>query len=180
MPASGRAGRGTPRSPSQAPPGKGSRARAPSPASGAARWWTISGSCRHGRRKRAKTGMSMSARVAMEAEDTMKLGRVIGRVVCTQKMECFDGLKLLLVQPVDEKGNDAGPALVAFDVARAGEGDLVMYEAGKEAAQANPNGWFNPGDAAIIGIVDAVDGGARSTGDAKRAHRGGKSPGARK
>ena len=34
----------------------------------------------------------------------MKLGRVIGRVVCTQKMECFDGLKLLLVQPVDENG----------------------------------------------------------------------------
>ena len=27
----------------------------------------------------------------------MKLGRVIGRVVCTQKMECFEGLKLLLV-----------------------------------------------------------------------------------
>ena len=38
----------------------------------------------------------------------MKLGRVIGRVVCTRKMECFEGLKLLLVQPVDEKGKDAG------------------------------------------------------------------------
>jgi ethanolamine utilization protein EutN len=87
----------------------------------------------------------------------MKLGRVIGRVVCTQKMECFDGLKLLLVQPVDENGKDAGSALVAFDIARAGEGDLVMFEAGKEAAKANPNGWFNPGDAAILGVVDAVN-----------------------
>ena len=66
----------------------------------------------------------------------MKLGRVIGRVVCTQKMECFDGLKLLLVQPVDENGKEAGGALVAFDGARAGEGDLVFFEAGKEAAQA--------------------------------------------
>jgi microcompartment protein CcmK/EutM len=95
----------------------------------------------------------------------MKLGRVIGRVVCTHKMECFEGLKLLLVQPVDEQGREAGAALVAFDVARAGEGDLVCFEAGKEAAQANPNGWFNPGDAAILGIVDAVNGPAARTGD---------------
>ena len=78
-------------------------------------------------------------------------------MVSTQKMECFEGLKLLLVQPVDENGKEAGSALVAFDVARAGEGDLVIFEAGKEAAQANPNGWFNPGDAAIIGVVDAVN-----------------------
>jgi ethanolamine utilization protein EutN len=87
----------------------------------------------------------------------MKLGRVIGRVVCTQKMDCFEGLKLLLVQPVDENGADAGSALVAFDVARAGEGDLVMFEAGKEAAQANP------GDAAILGVVDAVNSAPDST-----------------
>jgi hypothetical protein len=33
-----------------------------------------------------------------------------------------------------------------------------MFEAGKEAAQANPNGWFNPGDAAILGVVDSVNG----------------------
>lgn len=87
----------------------------------------------------------------------MKLGRVIGTVVSTQKLECLEGLKLLLVQPLDEKGADAGQAIVAFDVARAGEGDLIFFEAGKEAAQANPNGWFNPADAAIIGIVDAVN-----------------------
>jgi ethanolamine utilization protein EutN len=87
----------------------------------------------------------------------MKLGRVIGRVVSTQKMDCFDGLKLLLVQPLDENNKEAGAAIVAFDTVKAGEGDLVFFEAGKEAAQANPNGWFNPADAAIIGIVDAVN-----------------------
>ena len=87
----------------------------------------------------------------------MKLGKVIGRVVCTQKVESLDGLKLLLVQPLDENGKEAGTAIVAFDVARAGEGDVVFYEGGKEAAQANPNGWFNPADAAIIGIVDALN-----------------------
>ena len=87
----------------------------------------------------------------------MKLGRVIGRVVSTKKMECFEGLKLLLVQPVDENGTDAGAPIVAFDTVRAGEGDRVFFEGGKEAAQANPKGWFNPADAAIIGIVDAVN-----------------------
>ena len=87
----------------------------------------------------------------------MKLGRVIGRVVSTKKHESLEGLKLLLVQPVDENGKDAGAAIVAFDTVRAGVGDRVFYEGGKEAAQANPNGWFNPADAAIIGIVDAVN-----------------------
>jgi microcompartment protein CcmK/EutM len=96
----------------------------------------------------------------------MKLARVIGRVVCTRKLESLEGLKLLLVQPLDENGKDAGAALVAFDTARAGEGDLVFFEAGKEAAQANPNGWFNPADAAIIGIVDAVSGAGRAGGAA--------------
>src|SRR5512137_2095472 len=87
----------------------------------------------------------------------MKLGRVIGRVVSTQKMECFEGLKLLLVQPVDENGKDSGAAVVAFDTVRAGVGDRVFFEGGKEAAQANPNGWITPADAAIIGMVDAVN-----------------------
>jgi ethanolamine utilization protein EutN len=87
----------------------------------------------------------------------MRLGRVIGRVVSTKKVETLEGLKLLLVQPVDETGKPSGAAIVAFDTVRAGEGDLVYYELGKEAAQANPNGWFNPADAAIIAIVDAVN-----------------------
>ena len=101
----------------------------------------------------------------------MKLGRVIGRVVSTQKMECFEGLKLLLLQPIDETGKDSGAAVVAIDVARAGEGDLVIWEAGKEAAQANPNGWFNPADAAILGIIDSIDG---ATGSVKPGSSGGR------
>jgi len=91
----------------------------------------------------------------------VKLGRVIGRVVATRKHGSLEGLALLLVQPVDERGEPAGSALVAFDTARAGEGDTVFFESGKEAAQANPNGWFSPADAAVIGVVDAVDRGGR-------------------
>ncbi|GAI38748.1 unnamed protein product, partial [marine sediment metagenome] len=32
----------------------------------------------------------------------MKLGKVIGNVVCTQKVDSFQGIKLLLVQPLNE------------------------------------------------------------------------------
>lgn len=92
----------------------------------------------------------------------MKLGKVTGRVVSTHKIPSLEGLKLLLVQPLDQDLKEAGSVLVAFDTARAGEGDLVLLESGKEAAQANPNGWFNPADAAILGVVDEVDRGVRS------------------
>lgn len=91
----------------------------------------------------------------------MKLGKVIGRVVSVKKHPSLEGLKLLLVQPLDHEGRETGPALVAFDTVKAGEGDLVFFESGKEAAQANPNGWFSPADAAIIGIVDAVNPGGK-------------------
>jgi len=87
----------------------------------------------------------------------MRLGKVVGRVVSTKKLPCLDGLKLLLVQPLDQHKREEGPLIVAFDMVKAGEGDLVFFEGGKEAAQANPNGWFNPADAAILGIVDAVN-----------------------
>jgi ethanolamine utilization protein EutN len=85
----------------------------------------------------------------------MKMGKVVGRVVCSEKISSFEGLKLLLLQPVDEHEDPSGDEIVAIDTVQAGEGDLVMYEGGKEAAQALPN-WFNPGDACIIGIMDRL------------------------
>ncbi len=90
----------------------------------------------------------------------MKLGRVVGRVVSTKKLESLEGVKLLLVQPLNEKREAVGDPIVATDRMQAGEGDIVCYEGGKEAAQTLPN-WFNPADAAVIGIVDAVDAGRR-------------------
>ncbi|NCO53796.1 MAG: EutN/CcmL family microcompartment protein, partial [Bacteroidetes bacterium] len=52
----------------------------------------------------------------------MKLGRVIGRVVSTVKVESFEGLKLMLVQPLDEKLNNVGDAIVAVDTIQSGVG----------------------------------------------------------
>ncbi len=86
----------------------------------------------------------------------MKLGKVIGRVVCTAKMESFEGVKLLLMQPIDENLKNTGDPIVACDTVQAGEGDVVFYESSKEASRALDN-WFNPADAAIIGIVDQIN-----------------------
>jgi microcompartment protein CcmK/EutM len=86
----------------------------------------------------------------------MKLGKVIGNVVCTQKVDAFEGLKLLLVQPLNEKLEEKGDAVVACDTVQAGLGDTVFYEGGREAALGIEN-WFNPSDATIMGIVDEVE-----------------------
>jgi len=85
----------------------------------------------------------------------MKLGRVIGSVMCTQKVDSFEGVKLLLLQPVDENLEAKGDALIACDPVQAGPGDLVLWDGGREAALALEN-WYNPSDATIMGIVDQV------------------------
>lgn len=103
----------------------------------------------------------------------MKLGKVIGTVVSTRKVESFEGMKLLLVQPLDEQYKETGEPLAACDTVQAGPGDIVLYEGGREAALAVEN-WYNPSDAAIMGIVDSVNV-EESTGSAgTRGKTGGK------
>ena len=85
----------------------------------------------------------------------MKLGRVTGRVVSTKKVESFEGIKLLLVQPVDENLIPYGDPIVAFDTIQSGTGDLIYYETSKEAGRILETR-MNPCDAAIVGIVDNV------------------------
>lgn len=56
----------------------------------------------------------------------MILGRVTGTVVATEKHEAYQGRKVLLVQPIDEAGREAGAEILAVDNAQAGAGDLVL------------------------------------------------------
>ena len=85
----------------------------------------------------------------------MYLGRVTGTVVANRKAEGMEGMKLLLVQPLDDQQRDNGPLQVAVDVTQAGPGDLVFLVGSREAALAcTPT--FVPVDAAIVGIVDDV------------------------
>ena len=85
----------------------------------------------------------------------MKLGRVTGRVISTKKIMSFEGIKLLLVQPVDEHLVPYGDPLVAFDTIQSGTGDLIYYETSKEAGRVLET-LMNPCDAAIVGIVDDI------------------------
>jgi len=87
----------------------------------------------------------------------MKLGRVRGAVVATVKDPGMVGMKLLIVQPLDEHRNDDGASVVAADgVYQAGVGDIVYFVASREAAEAmEPR--FVPVDHAIVGIVDEVE-----------------------
>jgi ethanolamine utilization protein EutN len=86
----------------------------------------------------------------------VRLGKVVGTVVASQKAAGLEGVKLLVVQPLDRRRKPEGSAVVAADgVAMAGPGDLVYWVSSREAALACPDP-FVPVDDAIVGIVDAV------------------------
>jgi microcompartment protein CcmK/EutM len=81
------------------------------------------------------------------------MARVIGDIVATYKDPSFEGTRLMLVQPINADGTDAGRALVAVDSVGAGVGETVFFVRGREAG-------FPflpvemPADAGIVGIVD--------------------------
>src|SRR5215216_1585481 len=87
----------------------------------------------------------------------MKFARVIGNLVASQKYRGLEGVKLLIVQPLNQQRQPDGEAYVAADATnQAGMDELVFVIASKEAAFALPVS-FVPVDAAIVGIVDDVD-----------------------
>lgn len=86
----------------------------------------------------------------------MRLGRVIGNVVATRKNTKLDGAKLLLVEPFGSKGG----AILAVDSVQAGIGDTVLLVIEGRAAVSALRRRGAPVDAAIVGIVDHVDGAA--------------------
>ncbi len=84
----------------------------------------------------------------------MKLGRVIGTLVATVKSEGMNGLKFLIVRPLTAGLQDDGDPFVATDAsAQASPGDLVTWEAAREAALLHEP-WVIPVDHAVVGIVD--------------------------
>ena len=84
----------------------------------------------------------------------MDLGRVIGTVVATQKVEGLEGIRFLVVQPLQPDMSELGRPVIAADAVRSsGPGTIVWYTASREAALALPEP-FVPVDHAIVGIVD--------------------------
>ncbi len=86
----------------------------------------------------------------------MLLGRVKGSAICTVKYPGTEGLKLLIVQPLDKHLQPVGVLQVAADVVQAGVGDLCVMVRSREAALAMPEVKFVPVDLALVGIVDEL------------------------
>ena len=86
----------------------------------------------------------------------MIFGKVVGNAVCTLKISGTEGLKLLVVQPLNKKLEPVGTLQVAADVVDAGPGDVCVMVRSREAALAMPEIKFVPIDLAIVGVIDEL------------------------
>jgi microcompartment protein CcmK/EutM len=84
----------------------------------------------------------------------MLLAKVVGTVVATRKEATLDGLKLLLVRPVNEEGQETGTPLVAADAVGAGPEEIVLIASGSSARQTQATD-KRPVDAVVMAIVDS-------------------------
>lgn len=86
----------------------------------------------------------------------MTLARVIGTVVSTVKHPDYRGLKLFVVQPIDESGRDFDASFLAVDVVQAGVGDLVLVISEGNGARQIFGKPILPIRSVIVGVVDEV------------------------
>lgn len=85
----------------------------------------------------------------------MHLAKVIGSATGTVKDPPLAGVRLLVVQPVDEKGKNVGGYEIVVDVVGAGTGDTVLVATGSAARQpAACRGVAT--DATAVVIIDEV------------------------
>jgi microcompartment protein CcmK/EutM len=87
----------------------------------------------------------------------MVVAKIVGTVVATRKDPRLVSHKLLVARPIDPRGrSNNGAYLVAVDTVDAGVGETVLIVSGSSARMAS--GMKDcPVDAAIVGIIDAVE-----------------------
>jgi ethanolamine utilization protein EutN len=86
----------------------------------------------------------------------VKLGIVTGKVWATVKDPQLEGVKLFIIQPIDEHKNPVGKEIVAVDTYGAREDDVVFWVGGREATRGIEGRLF-PSDATILGLADRLD-----------------------
>ncbi|MDJ0648152.1 MAG: EutN/CcmL family microcompartment protein [Xenococcaceae cyanobacterium MO_188.B19] len=91
----------------------------------------------------------------------MKIAQVLGTVVSTHKSPNMTGVKLLLVQFIDESGQLLPEYEVAADMVGAGINEWVLVSRGS-AARIENRYEERPLDATIVGIIDTISIGNRS------------------
>jgi len=90
----------------------------------------------------------------------MRIGKVVGSVVATQKDPALATLKLLVVQVYSHELEPLKDYVVAVDAVEAGTEDFVLYATGSSARQTTTTE-NKPCDAVIMAVVDSWDVGGR-------------------
>jgi microcompartment protein CcmK/EutM len=86
----------------------------------------------------------------------VKLGRIVGTVVSSQKDAGIESLRLYIVRDLSMRLADKDSFVVAADTVGAGVGEVVLYASGSSARQTKmTNG--RPVDACVMAIVDQID-----------------------
>lgn len=86
----------------------------------------------------------------------MFLGRVIGTLWATRKVESLEGLKLLVVREVDVNLAPQSRCVIAADVVQAGVGEIVLVSTGSAARQ-DARVDKRPIDALVMAVVDNLE-----------------------
>ncbi|MBA7582139.1 MAG: EutN/CcmL family microcompartment protein [Atribacterota bacterium] len=87
----------------------------------------------------------------------MILAKIIGNVVSTIKLPVYQGYKILIVQPVNDKEEPQGKSILALDTVQAGVGDTVLVIDEGNSSRLIMNNSTAPVRTMIVGIVDAIE-----------------------
>ena len=88
----------------------------------------------------------------------MKLGIVIGKVVSTRKVSSIEGLKILVVNYLNEDMKDTNKTAACIDTVGAGEGDVVLL-CSSSSARLTAMTKNVATDNTIVGIIDSLSSG---------------------
>ncbi len=85
----------------------------------------------------------------------MKFGKIIGQVIAPQKVGNLEGLKLLVVQYLDERLKPLKKTAACVDSVNANEGDIVLLVSSSSARVTKITRNVCT-DNTIIGVVDQI------------------------
>lgn len=87
----------------------------------------------------------------------MILCRVLGNSVATVRHACYDGHKVMVVQPVRSDGATAlGASFLAVDSVQSGVGDLVLCAREGNTARQILGNDEDPFHAVVLAVVDTI------------------------
>jgi len=84
----------------------------------------------------------------------VKLAKVLGSVVATEKDAKLQGLRFLMLSLWGSDNKPAGGSVVAVDAVGAGVGEMVLFASGSSARQTAATDQ-KPVDAVVMAIVDS-------------------------